>query len=1155
MHAQSMNLEQIPFSCSGSLSTEIGSKPGNPRGLNPAARDTVSRNALVLRQPWFDGHPGGTVQLCWAVVGHSHGPPAPDRAIHHRMRDAALGALMILLGTAATYGAPAPTAPTEGTPPATAPASAAAESVDAGLRDYYSANGLLNRGLHELAAVEYRKFLSAHPEHEKVPVARYGLAVCLYRLGQHAEAVAELKLLHASPDAPYPAESAAILGQCQLALGAYEEAAEAFTDILEHHRGHELADDAAAGAVEALYALQRYDEAATQARLLAARWPQSPLRARVEFFWGLAGMAQQDYAAAAEHFALIQDDHEQSAFAPQATLLLAQCYHHQSLLQQAARQYQRVVKQAESRFADEALFGLGMLALQKQEWDDSGQHFERLLQEHPQSPRAPAARFYRGRVHLEQGDLEAATRCFDQCRREQLEPELQDNLAFWSAKVLLRQQKLAEAARQLEEALTTYPDTELRAEMQYDRALALVQAGEVDAGIDSLTTFRTEYPAHEMAPDALHLLASTEHQRRHYDKSLAHCRTFLEQHHNHALTANVLFLAAENQYLAGSYADAASTYEQFLRAHPRDEQATQATYRLGCALYRLEQFDEAAPHLNAVEREARTTPEFAFALFALGDIHFQRAEWVPAEKYLHAYLAGGQDVPAADDALLKQGLALQRQRQHEQALQVYSTLLERFAESPHRLQALFESGQVLRALQRGAEARAAFEQVLALDPESRFAPFALKHLGALAMESGDYAGAAQLYGRAQNPDATSDAGGAEVLFNRGQALLAAGAYPEAEQSFRSFLEQNRGHERAGLAAAQLVIALARQDRHADALSTIKQVEHRSHRELPDYWQATVNYEQAWCLRQLGRIEEAAVVYRNLLEGKLEDELKAHTLLELAGLEIEAKNYKPAAGLLRDLGALLARAPDAWPEELPIQQTYQLGICESELGEFEDAGRLFEEFITLFPNSVLIASASFYCGEAYYQTGKPAQAITHLTRVVEQFSSDSTYGPSLLRLGECLASLQRWPRSEQVFTEYLKRFGDRDAWFQAQFGLGWARENQGRHDEAISAYRQVVEHHQGPTAARAQFQIGECLFARGRFEEAVRELLKVDILYAYPEWSAAALYEAGQCFEHLGKAVEARAQFQAVVDKHQDTRWAQLAASRLESLAGAAVPGR
>ena len=57
--------------------------------------------------------------------------------------------------------------------------SAADEGDEAILRGYHSGNGLLSRGLHEMAVTEYRKFLAEHSEHDKAGSARYGLAVCL----------------------------------------------------------------------------------------------------------------------------------------------------------------------------------------------------------------------------------------------------------------------------------------------------------------------------------------------------------------------------------------------------------------------------------------------------------------------------------------------------------------------------------------------------------------------------------------------------------------------------------------------------------------------------------------------------------------------------------------------------------------------------------------------------------------------------------------------------------------------------------------------------------------------------------------------------------------------------------------------------------------
>jgi TolA-binding protein len=277
----------------------------------------------------------------------------------------------------------------------------------------------------------------------------------------------------------------------------------------------------------------------------------------------------------------------------------------------------------------------------------------------------------------------------------------------------------------------------------------------------------------------------------------------------------------------------------------------------------------------------------------------------------------------------------------------------------------------------------------------------------------------------------------------------------------------------------------------------------------------------------------------------------HAALELAEIEAAAKRYEAATEWLRRLRTEATATTDP---ALVEKATYRLGVCEFELGNVQEAATVMEGFVEKFPTSELMASASFFCGEAYSRSGRHERAIRHFQRVADEFTNDPVHAPSLLRLGESLGRLQYWARSEKAYSDFLERYPDAEQWFQAQFGIGWARESQGRHDEAIAAYRALIERHKGPTAARAQFQIGECLFAKKQYEEAARELLKVDILYAYPEWSAAALYEAGRCFEALGKTVEARRQFKTVTEKHKETHWAELAEQRLAALPDGMRPG-
>jgi len=161
----------------------------------------------------------------------------------------------------------------------------------------------------------------------------------------------------------------------------------------------------------------------------------------------------------------------------------------------------------------------------------------------------------------------------------------------------------------------------------------------------------------------------------------------------------------------------------------------------------------------------------------------------------------------------------------------------------------------------------------------------------------------------------------------------------------------------------------------------------------------------------------------------------------------------------------------------------------------------------------------------------------------------------LKLGEVQATAGNFETSAATYQEFLTKHPGNEFVYLAHFGLGWAMENQKKYDDARKWYARVIEGNSGPTAAKAQFHIGECHFAEGKFREAVRELLKVDIVYAYPQWSSKALYEAGRAFERLGQTDEARTQYKLCVKKHKKTSSAALAQKRLKTMGGAATPIR
>jgi TolA-binding protein len=691
--------------------------------------------------------------------------------------------------------------------------------------------------------------------------------------------------------------------------------------------------------------------------------------------------------------------------------------------------------------------------------------------------------------------------------------------------------------------------------MRYDRVVALARSEQHESVIGAVNEFTDAHPDHPLQPDAQYLLIEALHRLDQHDASRNAAGDFLASWPTHDHAASVTFLAAEDAFLLGDFADAVDRFRAYLNHDPAGPHNVAARYRLGVSLCRLDRVDTALPllaEITEVDDDVRTYPT---AALMLGDLYMQRESWSNAESAFSRYLLlTADDAPARDDAMFKIGLARQRRDRFADALDVYTRLISSYSRSEHVVQALFERGQCHLSLNDDEAAAADFELVLDAD-DDRFRRHALRHLGAIRMRQGDLIEAASIYARLAQ--AVGDENQRhDALLWQARALSRADRHGDAEAVLATLVSNSSDRDVAAEALARLAIARARQDRHADALQSMDQLLPHLGRLDPSLV-TTLRYEQAWSCRALEQYEAAIGAYRALLDiNGAPLDTRAHAALELGELLASQRRHAEAIPVLTSLlDQQLDELPASERAVLRPQALYRLGAVGYADERYELCVNTLEHFITEYPEHELAASASLLCGEAHYQRGAHQDAIGHLTRLADIDCEDELLRPALLRLGEAHAALQQWSPSIDAFDRFLERFPDAPQRHEARFGRGFALENRGQFRAAIQVYQSVIDGHDGPTAARAQFQIGECLYALDRHEDAARELLKVDILYGYPEWSAAALFEAGRCFEALERPDDATAQYRQVVDQHAATDWARLARQRLDVLAPASLPGR
>jgi len=1033
---------------------------------------------------------------------------------------------------------------------------------DPALRDYLAGNGFLARDLDELAVQSYRAFLEAHPDHPKAPWARYGLAVALNRLEepeQTLEALGPLLRWEGFDDFEYAPYALLLQGQSLLALDRPAEAVAPLATLQRRWPDHEAADDAQALQIEAAHRAGEHEQAAALGQRFLERRPDSSFLARALYFTGASEAALARWEAALERLQASLARAPDGPLASRAALLAAQCADQLGRGDAARALYERTLRFEDDAVAPSAVLGLALLDLRQERFASAAERLESLLERGEELAQRTRERalLLLARARLEQGDARAAAQLLrrDAGLRDSAEAR------YWLGKALLRLGQVDEAVAALEQAAQGELEGPLAAAARYDLALALDSNGQPERAARVLDRLLPH--AGDLTPQALYLRAVIAHDQGDHAVSDAHLEQLLRDSPDSPLVPQAMALRMENAALRGDHRRAAALARELLETRPEADLQQQARFRLGASLYALGEDDEAAASLTPLAHGLQTAQPHRPALLMLGDIAFRQGRYDESAALLRDYLAlVGPSGQAVDDALLKLGLSLLRTDHPAQALPFFAELLESRPDSPHRLQALFEQGQAHAALGEDEQARAMFEATLREGGQaSRFAPLALQHLGALADRAGDARKAAQLYARAaaaasaQNSQ-RSAAVEAEALRRQALALYRAEQWSEAAQALSRFAREHADDPYAAEAQARAAIALSRAGSTEQAREALERVVDSALRDLPASLQHATLYELAWTQQQLGQREQAAQTLRRLLQQEPAPQLRAHGLVELAQLRMDGEAFSDAADLLRDALTLARSQPQAVEPELRAAALYRLGVCEHRLGRHDESARALEAYLEhASRDPALASSAALLAGESRFQLGQHAEAAALFEQVVEDDEArDGDRATALLRLGESLAKLQRWSDSEAVFRRYLDGFGDEPLWFQAQFGLGWALERQQRYDQAIAAYTRVVEQHQGETAARAQFQIGQCLFAQNKLRDAVRELLKVDILYAYPQWSAAGLFEAGRCFEALEQPQAARQRWREVVERFPKTTWAKLAQEKLDQRLRRSLPG-
>ena len=106
-----------------------------------------------------------------------------------------------------------------------------------------------------------------------------------------------------------------------------------------------------------------------------------------------------------------------------------------------------------------------------------------------------------------------------------------------------------------------------------------------------------------------------------------------------------------------------------------------------------------------------------------------------------------------------------------------------------------------------------------------------------------------------------------------------------------------------------------------------------------------------------------------------------------------------------------------------QADYQHAFSSLRNGDFASASRLFNAFISKYPNTSLTPNAYYWLGESYYGTQNYQVALQTFQNLLKRFPDDAKAPGALLKVGYCQYELKQWDQARTTLNQVRQQYPD------------------------------------------------------------------------------------------------------------------------------------
>ncbi len=417
----------------------------------------------------------------------------------------------------------------------------------------------------------------------------------------------------------------------------------------------------------------------------------------------------------------------------------------------------------------------------------------------------------------------------------------------------------------------------------------------------------------------------------------------------------------------------------------------------------------------------------------------------------------------------------------------------------------------------------------------------------------------QLVDRARNDVLGTGEPPVELLVGLGQSLFQSGNAPAAKK----VLFEAVAGQPSGPAAAQAYTTLA----------AIYKSEGSAELAAAYFREATRASPQAEARRDIADMLYDAAEYPEALSQYTKLAKAATTPAEKQYFESRVILSALRSGDLKRADALIPSFRKEYDDTRDDLASFELerGSSYYRKEDYPEAMKCYENVVDDYSNSASEAPALYWWGKSLEATGKPAEAVKNYLRLLEDFPASPAAPRARLALGNLAYQAERWDEAIKQYRylvdepntdpdllraamnnlietyetanindaalaltrRYLERFPNADDTFNKRIKIGILYQRLGYHDQSVLQLQELLNEAGSDLEGEIRYYIGEARYAKGDYQQAILEFLKVPYLVTKKgkvDWTATSLYMSGQSYERMGKHEQALTMYQQIIDR-------------------------